>query len=144
MPEWAATNMPKLPDISDEELARLQTFIKPLTKKGDELWSIHPVDARQHSYTWDPKPLEKMEDLVLVTSVKTSHTCGYYGFVKPSIAEVLCQLPRELTEGNEELWYVTLTSDAVIHKCGGGHRCTTAIYRRKPVAVTSDDITAWN
>lgn len=64
------------------------------SEKGD-LYYIKPVDLFDIAYTWEPMPAEMATSLKFLCDIKTYHTYGYYGFFKPSIAEVLAQIPME-------------------------------------------------
>ena len=52
------------------------------------------------SYTWDPKYDEerKVPQLKPLADITTYHSYGYYGLFKPSIAEVLAQIPEVLLQ----------------------------------------------
>jgi hypothetical protein len=110
--------MPKIqriPEISDERLAELNARIKPVVRMarirtwmdhGDfvtgshllgkwqpwdqgELFYIKPCDLRTVAFPWAAKRTKKANKLVEIGRITTHHTYGYYGFFKPSIAEVL-------------------------------------------------------
>ncbi len=59
------------------------------------LYYIQEVDLRGIAFIWDPKPTEIAEGLEPFEDITTYHTYGYYGFFKPSIAEVLAQIPLD-------------------------------------------------
>jgi len=50
------------------------------------------------AYTWEPKPTTRATGLRPVRDIITYHAWGYYALFKPSIAEVLAQIPAELCE----------------------------------------------
>jgi hypothetical protein len=84
-------------------------------------------DPRDVAFDWDPKRLHPVTFEPLL-AVYTDHLCGYYGFPKPSIAEVLAQLPDDLPEGanafcidNDRWWG--------IYASGRGHRMITTFGR---------------
>jgi len=85
----------KIPKISDEDLNNLMKRMKPVVTKSGEQHYIKKVDPRTVAYTWDPKTTRKAEGLVELTDINTYHSYGYYGFFKPSISEVLAQIPDE-------------------------------------------------
>jgi hypothetical protein len=98
-----------IPAISNERLAELGARIKPVIRfatgerglfqdRHGVAYFIEDVDPRRTAFTWDPKPTTPAEDLRTVTEVITYHTWAYYGFFKPSIAEVLAQIPGELVD----------------------------------------------
>ena len=99
--------------ISDERLEQLCAKIKPVVRyatvsyggkstcerhsEGD-LYYIEDVNPRNVAFTWDPKPKDEAIGLKELSQIKTFHTYGYQGFFKPSIAEVLAQIPDSLLE----------------------------------------------
>lgn len=88
-----------IPEISDDELFTLCTRIRTVVdfpKKGK--FFIKPVDPRNASFMWSPKPDKRAKDLKPLRVIRTYHTWSYYGFFKPSIAEVIAQIPKELLD----------------------------------------------
>lgn len=59
---------------------------------------IEPVDLFSVAYTWDPKPAAPATGIRPIRDITTYHGYGYYGMFKPGIAEVLAQIPEELTD----------------------------------------------
>ncbi len=88
----------EIPKLTDERLAELQAIIKPVVPDGTDLWYIQDVDPRTIAFTWDPKPTVRATGLKPLRTVRTLHTYGYHGFFKPSIAEVLAQVPMDLLD----------------------------------------------
>lgn len=84
-----------IPKIKDDVLEKLFKKIKPIVRKGGEAYYIEKVDLRGASYLWSPKTTRKAPKLEPITDIRTYHTYGYYGFFKPSIAEVIAQIPKE-------------------------------------------------
>lgn len=86
-----------IPQITDEKLGELFERIKPVADFGFFLGLryIRPVDLRGTAYTWDTRPAKKIRGLKLLCTIKTYHEYDYYGLFKPSIAEVLAQIPEE-------------------------------------------------
>lgn len=83
-------------EISDEKLSSLLARIKPVfdfPNKGK--CYIKPVDPRKVSYIWDPTPDGSAKGLKSLCDIDTYHAFGYYGLFKPSIAEVLAQIPED-------------------------------------------------
>lgn len=72
--------------------------IVPVVQRDARLWYIKPVDPHGQAFTWDPKPSEPADNLSVVCRIYTLHRYGYYGFFKPSIAEVLAQIPTEVAQ----------------------------------------------
>ena len=85
-----------IPKISEEYLQELVARIKPVINDDDRgKCYIEPVDPRTIAYMWDPKPTEEAKGLKPLCRIRTYHTWAYYGLFKPSIAEVLAQIPNE-------------------------------------------------
>lgn len=85
-----------IPEVPNERIEELAERIKPVVQFGQEnRCYIKPVDLFNIAYTWDPKVADKATGLKSLCDITTYHTYGYYGFFKPSIAEVLAQIPAE-------------------------------------------------
>ena len=85
-----------IPEVPKKRIEELAERIKPVVqfaRKGK--YYIRPVDLFGIAYTWDPKSADKATGLKLLCDITTYHTYGYYGMFKPSIAEVLAQIPAE-------------------------------------------------
>ena len=95
-----------IPPISDEELMRRYLRIKPVAEvTGVKYWLRNYTlkELRDTPYIWYVVP-DKREPVGEALSNHTHydfqclHTFGYHGFFKPSIAEVLAQIPEEVME----------------------------------------------
>jgi len=84
-----------IPQISDEQIQALR-HIHPVEQSGRGWIEMKWPDPRRASFLWNPEPSGVREDLQEICRVRTLHTFGYHGFFKPSIAEVLAQIPPEL------------------------------------------------
>lgn len=88
-----------IPKISNAILHELAGRIKPVVsfmKDGvPTRYYIKEVSLSSVAYTWDPVKTEVAEEFVVLGQIITYHTYGYYGFFKPSIAEVLSQIPEK-------------------------------------------------
>jgi hypothetical protein len=85
-----------IPEISDEKLEKLAKRIKPIVRnKNGVPYHIKKVDLRDIAYTWSPKLTKKSPAFNIISDITTHHSYGYYGFFKPSIAEVIAQIPEE-------------------------------------------------
>lgn len=85
-----------IPEVPKEHIQELAERIKPVVqfaRKGR--CYIKLVDLFKIAYTWDPKSADKATGLKSLCDITTYHTYGYYGMFKPSIAEVLAQIPAE-------------------------------------------------
>ena len=126
MAEWLYGDKrnPVVPEISDERLAELSKRITPVLLQDGKLVSIKNVHPRKESFTWSENETEECEDLIDLIDISTDHTCSYYGFFKPSIAEVLAQIPEEYLD------YVVAfkTKFQAIYGSGNGHLGLTTLY----------------
>jgi hypothetical protein len=88
----------KIPPITDERIKELLARIKPVITKDGIKRYIKLCHPRNEAYTWDAKPTDEAEGITPIIQIKTYHTFGYHGFFKPSLAEVLAQIPEEHIE----------------------------------------------
>ena len=88
------------PIITEERLEELMTRFKPLYRKEGKkkLWTMEIPHLRRMAFTWCPVLLEKLKSYTPVKTIQTRHECGYYGFFKPSIAEVLAHVVDDGTD----------------------------------------------
>lgn len=110
----------KIPEISKKELNRRLSFISPCIKKDNEIIKMTDYgDPIKQSFSWNFKEGDVLGSIChngfgvkdrpsefggwylkqiseTVGSFITLHRFAYYGFYKPSIEEVLSQLPEEL------------------------------------------------
>lgn len=95
-----------IPELPKKRIQELAERIKPIVRfaEGEKglfrstdgyLFYIQPVNLFDVAYTWEPKPTEKATDLKSLCDITTYHSFAYYGFFKPSIAEVIAQIPEE-------------------------------------------------
>jgi hypothetical protein len=127
-----------VPEISDTKLNELIKNIVPVIRRGNELYNIKITDLRNISYTWDPILTDTYKNLKEVARIKTDHYCGYYALFKPSIAEVLAQIPEYLL--NKVCAFEIIndidsgTDDEIkIYDYGNGHQATTILYEMEPI-----------
>ncbi len=91
-----------IPEIDDKRLAELYRLLKPIVTIDEIKYLLKEFtleQLRNQTYIWncyedkreivDSNKLEPVEDFLCL------HTWGYYGFFKPSIAEVLSQAPEK-------------------------------------------------
>ena len=86
---------------------------------------MEPVDPRGVAFTWDPKPTERTPPMIELDKIYTDHSYGYVGFFKPSIAEVLAQIPEQYI--NQAAAFETHYSG----ESGEYHSAQTILYRLK-------------
>lgn len=124
-----------IPDIPDEQLQELVDRIRPVVRRDGQLFYIEPPDPRRVSFLWDPVLTGEATDLVEIGVVPTLHTWGYYGFFKPSVAEVIRMIPHHLI-GAAVAFEIDGPDDAddlngtwaVVE--GGCHLARTTLYRK--------------
>ena len=92
--EWNWT--PKVPEMSEQRLLELVERIKPvMTFKDEGCCYIKPVDPLSEAYMWDAEPAGRAVGLKALCDITTYHPYGYYGSFKPSVAQVILQIPPE-------------------------------------------------
>lgn len=124
--------------ISDEELVARRLRVTPLLLRESEL---HRFDApetikemRNTAYTWEPKnlvplqPMEREDSYVEIARGSTHHECAYYGFFKPSLAEVYAQMPDD---PRITAFYLDSNSVAILDN-GAGHIANVYWLSNKP------------
>jgi hypothetical protein len=95
-----------IPEVSVRRIRELAKRIRPVVRfcqgaKGlyrsphGKRHYIKPVSLHTTAYTWDPVPTMVATGLKRICDITTYHSWSYYGFFKPSIAEVLAQIPEE-------------------------------------------------
>lgn len=129
--------MNRIPSISDEQLNELYQRIKPVARKSrGDLYYIRDVDPRGVAFTWDPKYTQKAKGLQPLQNIVTYHTYGYYGFFKPSVAEVIAQIPKDCidqvvafeTKGPED---ASDLNQHIQELNDGYHVATTTLYEQR-------------
>lgn len=118
---------PCIPTLSDEELVRRYARIKPLVMFKAQLYGVKDHDWRTVSYNWihaEPRtPADVVENLRYVDEITTYHTYAYYGIFRPTVAEVLAQIPDHMLSA-VVAFYIT---DARVHD-DDYHAATTYLY----------------
>lgn len=128
--------MRTIPLITNAKLADLADRIKPLIRKEDGLYDIEPVDLRDVSFLWDPKPTTKASVVRNDTKwITTYHSWGYYGLFKPSVAEVLCQLSEFILAWKPDAFELTHIPEPLLMNpdddcIDGYHRANVQLFKR--------------
>ncbi len=97
-----------IPEIDDSEIEEMLGHMAPVIHQevgGSHgyfhIVDIEDVDRRKTAYTWEPK-LGRCVGLTWDglghTVIHTYHRYGYYGFFKPSLAEVLAQIRHVMAD----------------------------------------------
>lgn len=96
-----------IPEMDENELVKCYAHISPIVKKEDGksfyLRRLSDKEISNKAYTWltdksdygDEVDYTKLEEIAVLSML---HTFGYYGFFKPSVAEVIRQIPCELLD----------------------------------------------
>jgi hypothetical protein len=86
----------KVPDMAEARIRELAERIKPVMEfKEEGRCYIKPVDIFAESFTWDPEQGSEATGLKPICDITTYHPYGYIGNFKPSVAQVILQIPRE-------------------------------------------------
>ena len=88
--------MEYIPEITNDRITKLLKQMQPIIEKDQKFFSIKKVDPRKTAFTWDPKRKKEIKNIEPIRTVETYHTWAFYGFFKPTIAEVLAQLPADI------------------------------------------------
>lgn len=118
-------------EITDERIAELLKTIRPFVRKDGVLHDIKlPVDLRNTAFKWDPEFTTSAEIYPCDTQmITTYHTAGYIMMFKPTIPEVLAQIPETLLPsviGFEVLFNENFTENLTSDFYG--HRTKTVLY----------------
>jgi hypothetical protein len=129
-----------IPEISDSVLRELAEEMKPLRRKEGELFYVEAHNLRDTAFTW-VDCADKAEGLEEVGRIPTLHVWGHYSLFKPSVGEVLAQLPVEYlgkgivafeTRGPETAREFTRTAETKAAFDAGFHTAETILYRKAP------------
>jgi len=86
----------EVPGLPEDRIRELALRIKPAVEfKREGRCYIKPVDVFAEAFTWDSEPASNATGLKPLCDITTYHPYGYYGFFKPSIAQVILQIPQE-------------------------------------------------
>lgn len=88
-----------IPELPRERIMELSLRIRPVVTYGKNgPFYIKSVDLYQVAYTWEPVPVRRAYGLKVLCDMKTYHRFDYCGFFKPTLAEVLAQIPEAYVE----------------------------------------------
>lgn len=90
----------EIPQMSNEEIARWYATIKPIVGHDTYLRELSADELTGVAYTWLNKPSDytnkvDFSKLSVLEDRKMLHGWGYYGYFKPSVGEVIQQIPKE-------------------------------------------------
>lgn len=119
----------RVPEITDARLTELLSRFTPLYRAAahEPVQRIVTVDPRKFAFTWADRLPDEVE-FEFVGHSSTDHLCGYHAFFKPSVAEVLAQLPEEFEPSRGSgvnAFYIDMDEPLGIYSSGSGHRAKT-------------------
>lgn len=96
----------EIPTMSKDTIAKWYSTIRPIVHEGNKFTFLRELSSQEISgcgYTWlnDPKDYAETVDfskLSFFADVKMLHGYGYYGLFKPSVGEVIRQIPADMLE----------------------------------------------
>ncbi len=93
----------EIPKMSNEEIAHHYANIRPIVNHDTYLRELTPEELTGKAYTWLNEPTDYAEKvdfsrLSVLEDRKMLHSWGYYLFFKPSVGEVIRQIPKEYLE----------------------------------------------
>lgn len=134
----------QIPAITDGQLLLVLERLRPVVEQDGALWDIEIPDLRRCAFTWDPKVTHHRPDLIAAITIKTLHSYGAPSFFKPSIADVIAQLPDALADWPGDVSSLVAFSvegpdsidpgDADAFNAGY-HVAKTTLYRRSEKAI---------
>jgi hypothetical protein len=123
-----------VPEISDELIQEMLAQMRPVSKTKNGRFreiNIKGVDPRGESYIWDlklkPGLVRIYENALNDVKIPTFHTWAYYGFFKPTLAEVLGCINQYYPDWRNEVFYFWLDSPEALSSVIGNYhaaRCT--------------------
>lgn len=95
------TLLPKITDAQIREMLKVMNPIKEVEEYRYRLMDIKGIHPRDFAYTWSEKPLGRPLKLhkhgaLESRCILTYHGFGFHGFFKPSLAEVLACIRRDV------------------------------------------------
>jgi hypothetical protein len=126
-----------IPPTSSRDVVKLAGRIHPATLKEGKLFKITDVgmDIFNQNFMAEPRLEEDLTQKVrLVGKCTTFHTSSFSLFFKPSIAEVMLQLPEEILALGSQLYFTTQTitdspKTCTIGEFGRYHIAHTTVYQ---------------
>jgi hypothetical protein len=101
-PDFASVpaDLPEFDEKSRREyIEKWARDITPLIERdGKVMRIVMPEEKFNQSFPWSPKIIGEatLDTVDVLAEIWTLHNWGYYGFFKPSIAEVISQIPEEI------------------------------------------------
>lgn len=122
----------RLMNITQERAEELAKRIHPLVRNDGLLHYIEMPDLFKTAFKWKPtfKGQVDANKVKLIGVIPTFHGCGYIGMFKPSVAEVLAQIPSFYVDSCNA-FEVLFDQEATQNITDDfyGHRTTTLLYQ---------------
>jgi len=128
-----------VPQTTSADIKKLAKIFKPVKIKGDKAFLINCKDL-ENSFLWNAEENLKpyKGDLFTLYKFHSVHSYGYQGMFKPSITEVLAQIPGIYHFLKEAYFETVGPEDAndlnmwIEHIHAGVHVATTTLYTPEP------------
>ena len=133
---WLTGHVPKIKKLPDERIAHLLERIMPVKTVDGVMYTISPtvtedggpVTLWNTAFMWSPKLQEPVcGPLYELALIETHHTCGYIMMFKPSLGEVISQIPEHLL-ADVTHFEVGMDDTVGCYSEGDGHRTVTKLY----------------
>jgi hypothetical protein len=117
------------------DIAALQKQFHPLVWRDNRLFRINDIEVSiVDSFTYAPKIEDEIISPNLVGRCITFHTNAVPSCFNPSIQEVLLQLPLQILQEKDNLYFATeaisdRAPECIVGHDGGFHIAVTSIYR---------------
>jgi len=121
-------------EILGPKIKELAERIHPAVWNFGTLYKIDEtkIDLFATAFSWNPTTTEKLDSAHCIATVKTQHIAEQVLLFKPTVAQVLSQLPEKYLDSKEHLYFTTKTDQHPIFSltpCGKFHTATTKLYR---------------
>ena len=129
---WLKGGVPSITPLPDAVIELLLRRIKPIKNIDGRLHelSTEGVALWTTAFMWDPKIVGPVAgNLYELAFVETYHTCGYIGLFKPSLGEVISQIPSHLVDDVSH-FEIEIGDTVGCYSDGDGHRTMTRLYTR--------------
>jgi len=126
---WLKGNCPQIKKLEPNKLLELSEKIKPIGRHEGKLHHLHPKDLIS-GFLWEPVWGDKVnESLWELARIETNHTSGHAALFKPSVEEVLAQLPPHLIKTAD--YFEVVGGDTIgCYSQSDGHRTLTIVYTK--------------
>ena len=125
----------KLEAFGDSHYVILRkTELESEESKKEGLFYIKKVDPRNTAFTWSPTPRKLADGIEELARITTYHDYAAAVFFKPSMAEVLAQIPKEYLD--KTIAFETFPADGGsvqggFSNDGSKHKAETVLYKEK-------------